>query len=69
MAPGARSKFGTPMFEFEVCREQMYCIEESTLLGLFDGLAVTCSDSTPVIMIRHPGNCAPFVTPLPLSTH
>jgi len=30
MAPGARSKFGVPMFEPEVFRKQMYCIEEST---------------------------------------
>ena len=38
MAPGARSKFGAPMFEFEVFRQQMYCIEQVilTLLGLFD---------------------------------
>jgi len=30
MAPGARSKFGALMFETEVFRKQMYCIEEST---------------------------------------
>jgi len=30
MAPGARSKFGAPVFETEVFRKQMYCIEEST---------------------------------------
>jgi len=30
MASGARSKFGAPMFETEVFRKQMYCIEEST---------------------------------------
>ena len=30
MAPGARSKFGAPIFETEVFRKQMYCIEEST---------------------------------------
>jgi len=48
------------MFEFEVFRKQMYCIEESilvTLLGVFDA----------PITIQHPGNCAPFpplVTPL-----
>jgi len=29
MAPGARSKFGAPMFEPEVFRKQMYCIQES----------------------------------------
>jgi len=30
MAPGTRSKFGAPMFGFEVFRKQMYCIEENT---------------------------------------
>ena len=28
MAPGERSKFGIPMFETEVFRKQIYCIEE-----------------------------------------
>jgi len=27
MAPGARSKFGAPMFQPEVFRKQMYCTE------------------------------------------
>jgi len=37
MAPGARSKSGAPVFEFEVFRKQMYCIEESTcdIVGAF----------------------------------
>jgi len=30
MAPGARSKFGAPMFEPEVFRREMHCIEERT---------------------------------------
>ena len=30
MAPGARSKIGAPIFEPEVFRKQMYCIEECT---------------------------------------
>jgi len=30
MAPGARSKFGAPIFEPEVLRKQMYCIKGST---------------------------------------
>jgi len=30
MAPGTISKFGGPMFETEVFRKHMYCIEEST---------------------------------------
>jgi len=28
MAPGARNKFGAPMFESEVFRKQMYCFEK-----------------------------------------
>jgi len=30
MARGTRSKFGAPMFEHEVFRKQIHCIEEST---------------------------------------
>jgi len=30
MVPGAKSKFGAPVFETEVFRKQMYCIDEST---------------------------------------
>ena len=30
MASGARSKFGAPMFELELFRNQIYCIEETT---------------------------------------
>jgi len=29
MAPGARCKFGTPIFEPEILRKQVYCNEES----------------------------------------
>jgi len=37
MAPGARNKFGTPMFEPEIFRKQMHCIEETTcdIVGTF----------------------------------
>jgi len=37
MAPGARSKFGAPMFISEVFLKQMYCIAESTcdIVGAF----------------------------------
>ena len=30
MVPGAKSKFGAPVFEPDVFRKQMYCIEESS---------------------------------------
>jgi len=35
--PGARSKFGAPIFETEVFRKQMYCVKESTcdIVGTF----------------------------------
>jgi len=53
MAPGAKTKFGALMFEPEIFRKQIHCIEESTcdIFGTF----------------RRPGNCAPLaplVTPL-----
>jgi len=37
MAPGARCKFGAPIFEPEIFRKQMYCIEECTcdIVGIF----------------------------------
>jgi len=52
MAPGARSKFGAPMFEPEVFRKQMYSIEEGTryIVGIFSAPRV----------IRRTGNCAPL---------
>jgi len=51
MAPSAQSQFGTPMFEPEIFRKQMYYIEESAcdIFGLLGDLAV----------IRRPGNCTP----------
>jgi len=51
MVPGARSKFGAPMFELQVFRK----IEESacaTLLGLF-GTPSSHSASPPVICRPH----------------
>jgi len=59
MVPGAKNKFGAPMFAPKVFRKQMYSIEESTcdIVGTFLRPAV----------IRCPGNCAalvPLVTPL-----
>ena len=51
MAPGARSNFRALMFEPEVFRKQMCCTEVLvTLLGLFVAF----------IVIRRPGNCAPW---------
>ena len=53
MAPGARSNFGAPMFEPEVIRTQIYCIEESTcdIVGTFRRLR---SHSAPVTVIWQP---------------
>jgi len=41
MAPGARSKFGAPMFEPKLLPKQIYCIEESTsdIFGTFRRLS------------------------------
>jgi len=61
MALGARSKFGTNMFEPEVFRKQIYCIEESTdIVGTFRRPR---SHSVPPVEIRRPGNCAPLAHP------
>jgi len=66
MVPGARSKFGAPVFEFEVFWKQMYCIEESTchIAGTFRR-PPQCF-SAPIV-IRRPENCDllfPLLTPL-----
>jgi len=53
MAPGAKSKFGAPIFEPEVFRKQMYCTEVLvTLLGLFGAPQPFGA----LMMIRRPGN-------------
>ena len=51
MTPGARNKFGAPMFEPEAFRKQMYSIDESAYdIVTFWSPAV----------IRNQGNCAPL---------
>ena len=52
MTPGTRGKFSAPMFETEVFRKQMYCIEESTC------------DIVRTFRRPRPGNCAHLVTPI-----
>jgi len=56
MAPGARNKFGAPIFESKAFRKQLHCIEESScdIVGTF-----RCS-----LVIRRPGHCPPPVTNL-----
>jgi len=44
--PGARNRFGAPMFEPEIFRKQMYCIEES-LCDIVETLWLHHSDSAP----------------------
>jgi len=56
MAPGARNKFGAPMFEHKVFRNQMYCIEESTC-DMVRTFRRPPSDSVPE-------NCAPLAPSL-----
>jgi len=64
MAPGEGSTFGTPMFEPEVFRKQMYCFGESTC-----DIVVTFrrprSDSAPGELFP----LSPLVTPLRASLH
>jgi len=52
MAPSARCKFGAPIFESEVFRKRMYCIEEC----MFDIVRIFGAPA----VIRRPGNCAPL---------
>jgi len=62
MTPGPRNKFGTPMFEFEVFRKNMGCIEENTreIVGTFR--RPSQSFGAPIVILR-PGNCVPFDHP------
>jgi len=67
MAPGARSKFGAPMFKPEPFWKQMYCIEESTCDICWDFSAQPRSDSAPspkLFNARGIVPLAPLVTPL-----
>jgi len=57
MAPGARSKFGTPVFEPKVFRKQTYCIEGSSS-GIVGTFRRPRSASAPG------ESCPPLVTPL-----
>ena len=52
-----KSTFGAPVFEPDVFRKQMRCIEENTcdIVGTFR--------RSPAV-IRRPGNCFPLATPL-----
>jgi len=59
MAPGARSKFGAPIFEPEVFRKQMYCTEQSILMTL---LAFRCPRSHSAPMELFP-LCPPRYAP------
>jgi len=61
MAPGARSKFGAPVFEPELFRKQIYHIEESTS-DIVGTLAPTAVIHRPHSDSRK-GNCAPLPTP------
>jgi len=53
MGPGARSKFGVPMFEPEVFRKQMYCIEKAlmTLLGAMAQCPPPCASSGDTVFV------------------
>jgi len=57
MGPGATNKFGAPIFEPEVFRKQMYCIEESTC-DIVGTLRRPPQWFGWHVVIRRPGNCA-----------
>jgi len=59
----ARSKFGAPMFEPDVFRKQMYCIEENTCDIVWTFLRPPQWFGVPR-MIRHPGSCASLCPPV-----
>jgi len=59
MVPGARSKFGAPMFETEVFRKQMYCTEESTC-GIVGTFRRPLQWFGAPIVTRRPGNRGPL---------
>jgi len=71
MAAEAKSKFGAPMFEPEVIRKHMHCIEESTcdIVVTFrrppQSFAAPRSDSVAEGLCPL---CPPFVTPLSVGT-
>jgi len=64
MTPEAESKFDAPMLETEVFRKQMCCSEESTCDIARTFRHPPQSFGTPIV-IRRPGNCAPFSPSLP----
>jgi len=57
--PGARSKFGASMFETEVFRKQIYCVEESTcdIFGTF--IRPPQRFGAPAVIWRNHGGSAP----------
>jgi len=59
--PEARNKFGAPMFEPEVFRKQMYCIEESTcdIVGTFRRHSQSFGAPIVIWRPRACGACAP----------
>ena len=75
MSPGAISKFGAPMFECEVFRQKIYCIEEGTLsrgiLFILPHFArPTLSPSSPPLsppLSPHRLPCRPVSSPVALS--
>jgi len=64
MAPGARSKFGVPMFEPEVFRKQMYCTEVPViLLGLFGARGIVpLAPVVPPVIIARSDSTKPWYT-------
>ena len=61
MATGASSKFGAPIFETEVFRKQMYCIEES-ICGIVWSFRRPLQRFVAPVVIR-PGELCPLAPP------
>jgi len=58
MAPGARSKFGAPIFDFEVFTGSKYIVLQKVLVTLLGLFRVPQSHSALPVVIRRSGNCA-----------
>jgi len=64
MAPGARNKFGVPMFEPEIFRNQMHCILHwRRRLWHFWNFSAPSAVIWRPMVIRRPGNCVPLSPP------
>jgi len=64
MAPVATSKLGAPMFELDVVRKKMHCIEESTSCDIVGTFRRRHSDSAPGDCALLPPSLRPCLLPM-----